>query len=373
MGFADRDYVRNAPPPGRGGGVGGRGGWRTWSVTTWIMIICIGVFVIDGFLPGRYVPMSKVYWQTDSESTPSDWEYIPETQPRPFVVTEADGTEIQLRNAHPIRDAETRQVFGVVEVMPMHFLESYLHYSTMRGFLQFEFWRLIGFQFLHSHDFFGHLIFNMIGLYFFGPMVERYLSSKRFLAFYLLCGMAGALLYSMLNLGGFIAEQSLGIAQAPILLVGDIATPLIGASAGVFGVIMAGAFLAPNAKVLVFFVLPMRLVTMAYALVGISFFTLLVNGHNAGGEAGHLGGAIAGWYFIRRPHQLHNFFDIIGKADPTSHHYRKDAQKRRPLKQSRNAEQQKVDRILNKISEHGIHSLSEKEKRILRDASDDER
>ena len=298
------------------------------------------------FFPQRLVPLSRVYWETSSDSTPAKWEFIPDAQPRRFEIAQSDGSKVILPLAQPIRDVATKEIFGVVEVTPMHRLESYLHYSTMRGFLQFQFWRLIGFQFLHAHDFLGHLIFNMIGLYFFGPMVERYLGSKRYLAFYLLCGMAGALLYSLLNLGGFVAQQSLGVAQVPILLVGDIATPLIGASAGVFGVIMAGAFLAPSATVLVFFILPMRLATMAYALVGISFFTLLVNGHNAGGEAGHLGGAIAGWYFIRQPHQLHNFFDILGKADPTSHHYRAGGTRGRAGQPSRNAEQQKIDRIL---------------------------
>ena len=158
------------------------------------------------------------------------------------------------------------------------------------------------------------------------------------------------------------------IAPIPGLLFNSTATPLIGASAGVFGVLMAGAYLAPNALVLLFFILPMRLKTLAYLLVAIAFFTVVRNGANAGGEAGHLGGALAGFYFIRRPHHLHGFFDILGRLDPTSHHYRRTG--RRTATGRRPAQTEKIDRILAKISAEGLKSLTESEKRALREASE---
>ena len=88
---------------------------------------------------------------------------------------------------------------------------------------------------------------DSLGLFFFGPMAERYLGSKRYVAFYLLCGIFGAVMYLLLNLGGFIATSVLE-RSVPILLVNSPWTPLIGASAGVFGVIMAGlvVFLVAN-------------------------------------------------------------------------------------------------------------------------------
>jgi MFS family permease len=195
----------------------------------------------------------------------------------------------------------------------------------------------------------------MIGLYFFGPLVERYLGGKRYLAFYLLCGIFGSILYLILNLGGYIFEDSI-----PGLLFNNTATPLVGASAGVFGILLAGAYLAPNITVLVFFILPMRLSTMAYLLVAIAIFTVLFGGNNAGGEAAHLGGAAAGWYFIRHPHHLNGFFDFLGKADPTSEHF--------ALKHKAKS-QKDVDKILDKIHKKGLNSLSTKEKKILHDAS----
>ena len=265
--------------------------------------------------------------------------------------------------ARPVFEKGTNTILGWAQMMPMHFLESYLHFSTRLFIWPFvEFWRLIGFQFLHGN--LTHLLFNMLGLYFFGPMVESFLGSKRYLAFYLLCGIFGALMYMTLNLGGFIAslfvEQHIRI---PALLFDDPSTPLVGASAGIFGVIMAGAFIAPRDVVLIFGLLPVRLQTLAYVLVAIAFYTVLTGGRNAGGEAGHLGGAIAGYFFIRRPHLLHGFFDLLGKADPTSHHYRhRDGQPKSSRDHARSAE---IDRILDKITREGSDSLTESEKRTL--------
>jgi len=233
------------------------------------------------------------------------------------------------------------------------FFRNWLHLSTSHAVFKVQYWRFIGFQFLHADV--THLLFNMIGLYFFGPLVERYLGAKRYLAFYLLCGIFGALLYLILNVAGFVVGK-----EVPFLLVNDPASQLIGASAGVFGVLLAGAFLAPNAKVLVFLIVPMKLSTMAYLLVAFSIFTMFRNGSNAGGETAHLGGAIAGWYFIRNPRHLKGFFDFLGKADPTSEHF---------AWRDKGGSQEEVDRILEKIHNKGLQSLTPKEKKILHKAS----
>jgi len=132
----------------------------------------------------------------------------------------------------------------------------------------------------------------------------------------------------------------------------------------VFGILLAGAFLAPNVRVLVFFIIPMRLSKMAYLLLGIALYTVVFGKDNAGGQAAHLGGAAAGWYFIRHPHHLNGFFDFLGKADPTSEHF---------AWRDKGAKQEDVDRILDKIHNKGLQSLSSKEKKQLHDASRDRR
>jgi membrane associated rhomboid family serine protease len=343
------------------------------SANTWIIVICIAVFVIDGFLPQRWVSMQRELYQDRA------------AQVDPSAITEGKVEVLQTdARGRPVLGSQpliVRTSGGAVEVgrqivQTMGPLKAWLHFSTERGFLQLEFWRLIGFQFLHANV--QHILFNMLGLFFFGPMVERYLGSKRYLAFYLLCGIFGALMYVALNLAGIVASAAFGTSQIPFLLFTSTWTPLIGASAGVFGVLMAGAYLAPNATVLVFFLLPMRLKTVAYALVAIAIFTLFTGGHNAGGEAGHLGGALAGFYFIRNPKHLHDFFDVLGRIDPTSHHYRHKgapARSRAVSKLRRTSgggggpSREQIDRVLDKVHTQGLASLSDKEKRILREAS----
>jgi len=161
--------------------------------------------------------------------------------------------------------------------------------------------------------------------------------------------------YLLLNLLG----NGLGL-QLPGVLVNSPWTPLVGASAGVFGVIMACAFIAPNAVVLVYFI-PMKLKFMAYGYVALAAYNLLSGGSNAGGDAAHIGGAIAGFFFIRNAHLLRDFFDVLGDS-------RKPGKVRRRVA-GRAVDHEEVDRILAKVQEEGLRSLSEREKAVLRSAS----
>ena len=156
-------------------------------------------------------------------------------------------------------------------------------FSALTAIYYLQVWRFITFQFLHAS--FSHIFFNMLALYFFGPLVEGYLGSRRYLAFYLLCGTAGAAMYLILWAFG--------------LLHAGAQTPLIGASAGIFGVLVAAAKVAPDATVMLLFPpIPMKLKVMAWIMIGIAVFTVFGNGHNAGGEAAHLGGAALGALLI---------------------------------------------------------------------------
>jgi len=342
-----------------------------WSVNTWLIAICVAVFVIDNLFLAR-VP---VFVETGVVS-PSLIDIPPamvadsnEIGTINGPARDPDGTIQQVsRLVRKVVDRGNGNEVGWKEVMKMQPLAAYFHFSTRLGFLGFEWWRFVGFQFLHAN--LPHLLFNMIGLYLFGGIVEQYLGRKRYLAFYLLCGIFGAILYLILNFFGWLVTVEWGMTmRIPGLLTGETWNPLVGASAGIFGVIMAGAYLAPQAQVLLFFIIPMTLRTLAYVLVIIAFVTVLTNGNNAGGEAGHLGGAIAGWYFIRHSHHLHGFFDFLGRADPTSHHYRNSKKSRRTFSRAA-TDQADLDRILAKISDNGLQSLTESEKRRLRQASE---
>jgi membrane associated rhomboid family serine protease len=373
MGIYDRHYLRSDGPAKQAAGRRIGSVLSTWSITTWIIVLCVGVFALDGFLPRQWVPMTH---QLVPNHPPIDSGALAEG-PREVLEIDPWGQPLRARAPLYFRSGGMLVQVGTQEYQRMRFLEAYLHFSTSRGIVTrapdgrwvgFEFWRLIGFQFLHAN--LPHLAFNMLGLFFFGPMVEEYLGRKRYLAFYLLCGIFGALAYLLLNLGGYIASMQWPGVAVPGLVFNAPGTPLVGASAGVFGVLMAGAFLAPNAVVLFMFIVPMRLATLAYLLVAVAMATVLFHGQNAGGEAGHLGGALAGWYFIRRPRHLHGFFDFLGWVDPTSHHYRERGRPRRRAGVTRPSREE-IDRILDKISVKGVHSLTTAEKHLLEEASRD--
>lgn len=287
---------------------GEQGGFRSlsrFSVNTWIIIVNVAIFVLMAMMPGFH--------------------------------------SFALEHGH----------FSTYEVL--------WHRNPNGTAGGLEFWRFLTFQFLHAGPM--HLAFNMLGLYIFGGMVEEQLGRKKYLAFYLTCGIFGGLMYLLLNLGGNLLGY-MGVSRVPGLLFSDPKVPLIGASAGVFGVIMACAYIAPTLQVLAFFVFPMRLKTMAYLYVGIALVSLLMGARNAGGEAAHLGGAIAGAFFIRNSHLLRDFFDVfrdsrkVGRPGPA-----KRPGNPPPGRRDRNEDE--VDRILAKVHRQGIHSLTEAEKAAL--------
>lgn len=371
MGLSDRDYHRRTLPPPNTAELFGLRAVKVWSVTTWLIVVCSAVFLIDNFLPVTWVPVSDPYLLTiDGEAIP-----LPET----YVVDGAvahvripipgpAGTSVEKDMlARPILERAGGNQIGWVEVWGSRPIAAALHHSTARGFIGIQFWRLIGFQFLHADM--THLLMNMLGLFFFGPIVEQWLGSKRYLAFYLLCGIFGALLYTMLNLGGYVVE-AIGVnARIPGLLDASPYSPLMGASAGVFGVIIAGAFIAPRERVELLFLIPMRLTTLAYGIVLMALGYLLIGAANAGGHAAHLGGAIAGYYFIRHPKHLHDFFDVLGRVDPTSDHFIGGRGERQGGSRP-DSPGTEVDRILDKLKQHGLQSLTPKERRILQEASE---
>ena len=260
--------------------------------------------------------------------------------------------QIVLANVIGVRD-----IAGLWRADPITF---YGHFSTTEVIRGIEFWRFLTFQFIHGD--WLHLIFNMVGLFVFGRIVEDQLGSKKFLAFYLVCGIFGGLLYLLLNLLGV-----LGI-NLPLVLAGHPSVPLVGASAGVFGIIVACAYIAPNQEVqLLFPPIPMKMKLFAYGFVAIAFIALLTGSKNAGGEAAHVGGALAGYFFIRNTHLLIDFFDVLGDSRKP-----KTPKAGNPGRSRGGPSSQEVDRVLDKIKATGRGSLTEHERQILRQATNEQ-
>ena len=198
-------------------------------------------------------------------------------------------------------------------------------------------WRLVSYQFLHGDIF--HIFFNMLVLYFFGPMLERLWGGRRFLIFYLGCGATGGVLYTIL-----------------VLLKVLDAGYLVGASGGIYGMLAAGALLFPKMRVYVFGIFPMTLAAFSVVLVVISLLGFM-GGDNAGGEAAHLAGMAAGAAYVLWRPWLQRSRDRIGRGN-----WERKVRREQDF-------QAEVDRILKKVHESGIGSLSRKEKNVLREAT----
>lgn len=342
MGIAERSYYQDR---GRGsGGIGGgfgRGvmGSGRLSVIAWLIIINAAVFFVDLFLPTvQLVDINLV-----DSSLPREVirRAVPVDVPlQPGQSAPGLGEQIQ----RPLVDPVNGQQVGIELSREWHLLNGLGHFSLIKGFLKLEVWRVVTYQFLHAD--LSHLFFNMFGLFMFGGMVEQYLGRKKFLSFYLLCGISGGLLYLII-----VGLGALGVPLPGTLRATNIGTPLIGASAGVFGVIVACARLSPDERVMLLFPpIPLKLKWLAYGYVTIAAGNLIMGGQNAGGDAAHIGGAVAGFFFIRRIDLLRGFLDFgLGPAP----------------KQGESRLSRRADELLKKAHERGVHSLTEREKKII--------
>jgi len=238
-------------------------------------------------------------------------------------------------------------------------MERYLalsHGGLRHGYL----WQLITFQFLH--DGLWHLAGNLIGIYFFGRFVEDRLGRTRFLQVYFLSGACGGLLQALL---GWPFPHHFGMW-------------VVGASAGVFGLITVFALLDPEGVILLFFFLPMRAKYFAVIAAAITLFYVLVPAETHIAHAAHLGGMLTGLAFVRwdsiveaftpvrrltqsrlRPREL---MRVPANGGASWRRSRKEASTDVSATDFISRE---VDPILDKISKHGIHSLTPREREIL--------
>lgn len=211
-----------------------------------------------------------------------------------------------------------------------------------------QLWRWFTYQFIHADLL--HLLFNMIGLYFFGPLMEQWWQARRFLAFYLLCGACGAVVFTIL-------------AWIPGVLPGGTGGYVVGASGSLFGILAACAVLFPTQRVqLLFPPIPMSMRTLALVFLGISALSLIAGSRNAGGEAAHLGGAALAVLLVTRPGLLRWAEGIKLPRRDGAASARSRTSKQRQADARQDAE---VDRILDKVRAHGLHSLTKAEQRTL--------
>lgn len=226
-------------------------------------------------------------------------------------------------------------------------------FTIQSAIFEFKIWEFVTFQFLHGSV--GHVLFNSLGLFFFGPWLERWWGPRKFLIFYLLCGTAGAVFFALLMLIGVLPGDSLY-------------SGLVGASAGIYGILIGVAVIAPNLRVaLLFPPIELSMRQLAIALMAISVGAILLRfGGNEGGEAGHLGGAILGYILMRNPQLLgvRSLTGIFNRSQTPA-----PPSKLRPRSELEKRQDSEVDAILDKISREGFQSLNSHEKEVLQKAA----
>lgn len=219
-------------------------------------------------------------------------------------------------------------------------------------------WTIITYMFLHFD--FLHILFNILWLYWLGRVFLTYFDGRKLLAVYLLGGIAGALTY-LLAYNLFPAfEQVREIAQ------------LMGASAAVIAIVIAVAVYVPNHTVHLVFFGPVKMKHIA--VVSVVLYVIGISSSNAGGNLAHLGGAFMGMVFALQYRKGNDFskgisalFDAIAgwlKPRPkVKVSYRNTGNM--DYNRRKNAEQEHINEILEKISRSGYDSLNKEEKEIL--------
>jgi membrane associated rhomboid family serine protease len=252
---------------------------------------------------------------------------------------------------------------GVIFLLTMAFEPAIHHYGAfIPARLLSQPWGIVTYMFIHGGLL--HLIFNAIGLFFFGPPLEERWGSSEFIKFYMICGIGGALL-SMFWWN----------------------TAIIGSSAAVFGVMLAYAFYWPNNPILIWGIIPLK---AKYLIVILTLFSLYSLSPIAGSGDGiahlaHLGGFAAALLYLKSPYAPSQYGGAAtwGAAKPrparpsareTAARVRKTLQLDRIQRvEPQTAEEEKllddVDRILDKISAQGLQSLTPEERQKLDDAS----
>lgn len=288
-------------------------------------------------------------------------DYVPNTMPL------ADRS--YMRDESPSRNWSITVVILIVNIL-VFFLDfadgrrshsAFLEYGALsldglkRGFV----WQFFTFQFLHGG--LEHLIFNSIALYFVGRPLEEVLGKRSFLRLYLLSGLAG------------------GVIQIGLALISPMfQAPMVGASAGICGLFAAFSILSPDSVVYIMFIIPVRARYFLPLTIVLSALFLFIDKSTNVAHGAHLGGTLFGVAYLKWLHSgaffggwwerllsMRRNQPIVKVRFPKESSWQEESGNQRDELESGDFISREVDPILEKISAHGIHSLTERERKIL--------
>jgi membrane associated rhomboid family serine protease len=252
--------------------------------------------------------------------------------------------------------------FDVVSYLWLH--------SDLKLFLR-QPWGLLTYMFVQEN--FWHIFWNMLGLYWFGQILQDMIGKSKIVPLYLFGGIFGGLLYMLV------------FNMVPLFnsIVGGAVC--IGASAAVMAIVVAAATIAPNYELILFLIGPVKIkwIALVYVLLDL----INIQNGNAGGHISHLGGAMAGFIYIRLlqngkdPGRIYygiaDFFSglfrkkkkikIEYKREYASTYSRRQGRQTTSIKDEKDMmnKQERLDAILDKINRSSYDSLSKEEKDFL--------
>lgn len=256
------------------------------------------------------------------------------------------------------------------------------------------------FTYMFAHGGFSHIFFNMFALWMFGCIVERTWGPKKFLTYYIVCGVGAGLFQELAQFAQFYfiaSEQLPHFTLAQTMKVANASAAglnlwtTVGASGAVYGILLAFGMLYPEERIFIFpLPVPIKAKWFVMGYAAIELFMAYSSTGDGVAHLAHLGGMVFGFFLIRYWRRYpdirysrrsgQQFFDSMraswerrtGRKDRggvftnsanTRHESDWDYNARRK------AEQERMDEILDKIRRNGYESLTREEKQQLFDAS----
>ena len=255
-----------------------------------------------------------------------------------------------------------------LDMMPLEIVFNY-YLGLMPLGHGFYLWQLLTYQFMHAN--FTHLLYNMFALWMFGMEVEHVWGSRRFLGFYLLCGVAAGI--SQLIMAPLLEPTS-------VVSVTGAGIPTVGASGAVYAVLVAFAMMFPDRYIFIYFLLPIKAKYFIFGMIALGIMS--IGDQSAVANLAHLGGAAAGFVYViylSRHYPFQGTVEGIGRWMNSRRKRREEPDRdvvdakvfdiKETPKTEQELNQMKIDEILDKISRGGYQSLTEEEKKILFEAS----
>ncbi len=167
----------------------------------------------------------------------------------------------------------------IVNLLGLHFFEGSMFNPA----------QVVTYMFLHSQQSITHLLFNMFSLWMFGRLLEQVWGSRRFLIYYMVCGIGAALIQEIVWLLTWEHEYISGVASFKNMMM------TVGASGAVFGLLLGFAFVFPNMPLYLFFIpVPVKAKYMVLGYAVLEFFFGITGTQSTVAHFAHLGGMIFG-------------------------------------------------------------------------------